>query len=107
MPLHVAPLHGSVAITAPLPHSLRLATATLSLALALSAMLLPVHVPLAGLVIVTVGGVGSAPPLLTVTVTAAMAVRPAASVTVRFSVWLPAGTPVVFHEAVAVLPATL
>jgi hypothetical protein len=76
-----------------------LATATLSLALALTLMLPPVHVPLGGAVMLTVGGVVSPPPppveLLTVTVTLALADRPAPSITVRFSVWLPLATPVV------------
>src|SRR5205085_11809184 len=70
-------------------------------------MLLPVHAPFEGLLIVTVGGVGSPPPLLTVTVTAAVAIRPAASVTVRYRESLAYGTPVVFREAGAMLPATL
>ena len=107
MPLHVTPPHGSVAITAPLPHSLRLAIATLSVALALSAMLLPVHVPLDGLVTAAVGGVLSAPGTVTVTVTAAVAVRPVLSVTTRLSVCVPLGAPLVFQAYVAVEPLTL
>src|SRR5215831_2768711 len=99
-----------VAKTAPLPHSLMVASATLSLPLAVIAMLLPVHTPLAGDVMLTVGGVVSPPPpppFETVTGMAADAVRPAPSVTIRLSVWLPFGTPVVFQLAVAVAPLTL
>src|ERR1041384_7973558 len=65
-----------------------LVSATLSVAFAAMSMLLPVHALFPGFVIVTIGlvvspgGVG----LLTVTDTAAVAVRPAPSVTVRFSV---------------------
>src|SRR5437763_5972112 len=61
VPVHEAPLHGSVANTAPLPHSLMLATATLSLLAAVMLMLFPVHVPFGGEVMLTVGGVVSQP----------------------------------------------
>src|ERR1051325_10696523 len=76
-------------------------------------MLLPVHALPAGDVMLTVGGVppgGGVPPdggLLTVTVTDAVAVRPAPSVTVRSSVCVPFGTgvvPFVLHAYVAVVP---
>src|SRR5438552_16005977 len=70
VPLHEAPLHGSVAKTAPLPHSLMLATAPLSLAVAATMMLLPVHVLFGGDVMLTVGGVVSPVPLPCETVTA-------------------------------------
>src|SRR5215467_1837981 len=90
-----------VAKTAPAPHSLMLATATLSLAVAVTAMLFPVQAPFAGLTMLTVGFVVSPPPVPfeTVTVTTAVAVRPAPSVTVRLSVWDPFADPVVFHAA--------
>ena len=48
--------------------------------------------PLAGLVIDAVSGDDA-----TVTEMLAVAVRPAPSVTPRFSVWAPAATPPVFH----------
>src|SRR5688572_8952337 len=86
----------------------------LSVALAAMLMLLPVHTPLVGAVMVAVGGVVSPPPegggdvveLETVTEMEAVAVRPAL-VTVRESGWLPLATAVVFQEAVAVEPVTL
>src|SRR5437660_62384 len=67
--------------------------------------MLPVTVPvtvapLAGLVIDAVSAGGGA----TVTETLAVAVRPAPSVTPRFSVWVPAATPLVFHAYVALEP---
>ena len=68
----------------------------MSLALALSAMLLPVHAPLAGLVIFTVGGVESLA-AATVTEMLELTVRPAPSVTIRPRTWAPAVTPLVFH----------
>src|SRR2546430_823091 len=82
-----------------------LATATLSLAVAVTVMLLPVHVPLDGLVIATVGGVRS-PPLLfaTVTLSVAVAVRPAPSVTASVRVWTPSRTRFVTQAYVAVEP---
>ena len=58
-----------------------LTSPTSSVALAATLMLLPVHAPLAGDVMVAVGGGVSAPPWLTVTVTAADVVMlPAVSV---------------------------
>ena len=62
VPLQLVPLHASVPNTAPLPQSLMFARPTLSVALADTLMLLPVHAPFAGDVIVAVGGVVS--PLL-------------------------------------------
>ena len=59
VPLHVVPLHVSVPKTPPLPHSLMVARPTLSEADALIWMLLPVHTPLAGDVMATVGSVVS------------------------------------------------
>src|SRR5438105_15937453 len=60
--------------------------------------------PFAGLVIEAVSAGGGA----TVTDTAAVAVRPAPSVTLRFSVWAPVATALVSHAYVAVAPlATL
>src|SRR5687767_14876231 len=84
----------------------------LSEAATLMAMLLPVHTLPVGEVMLTVGGVVSPPPpppvvLLTVTETVAVAVRPAPSVTVRFSVWVPLVRPVVFQLVLAVEPLTL
>src|SRR5687767_2857928 len=84
----------------------------LSEAATLMAMLLPVHTLPVGEVMLTVGGVVSPPPpppvvLLTVTETVAVAVRPALSVTVRFSVWVPLVRPVVFQLVLAVEPLTL
>src|SRR5437764_1247784 len=80
-------------------------TVTLSLAVAVTVMLLPVHVPLDGLVIATVGGVRS-PPLLfaTVTLSVAVAVRPAPSVTASVRVWTPSRTRFVTQAYVAVEP---
>src|SRR5205807_33327 len=48
---HVVALHDTVPNTAPLPHSLRLVSATPLEAVALTSMLPPVHSPLAGYVI--------------------------------------------------------
>src|SRR5687768_749486 len=84
----------------------------LSEAATLMAMLLPVHTLPVGEVMLTVGGVVSPPPpppvvLLTVTETVAVAVRPALSVTVRFSVWVPLVRPVVVQVVLAVEPLTL
>src|SRR5207237_2974411 len=56
--------------------------------------------PLAGLVIDPVSAGGGA----TVTETLAVAMRPAPSVTLRFSVWAPLATPPVFHAYVALEP---
>ena len=72
-PLHVVALHGAVANTAPLPQNFRLVSATAPEAVAFTSMLLPVHAPLAGVVMLTVGG-GL---VETVTETLAVAVRPA------------------------------
>src|ERR1051325_11447793 len=72
-------------------------------------MLLPVHALPADEVMFTAGGFVAAA-LLTVTVTDAVAVRPALSVTVRSSVCVPFGTgvvPFVTHEYVAVLPVAM
>src|SRR3989442_10144226 len=83
---------------------------TLSVALADTLMLLPVHVPFAGDVIVAVGFTVSPPPdggSVTVTLTLAVAVRFAASVTVRFSVCVPRGTALVSQLYEAVEPVTL
>src|SRR5688572_17235114 len=99
-------------MTPPLPQSLMLVRPTFSVALAAMLMLLPVHTPLVGAVMVAVGGIVSPPegggvePLETVTEMEAVAVRPAL-VTVRESGWLPLATVVVFQEAVAVEPVTL
>ena len=95
VPLQVVAVHGIVPKTAPFPHSLMLTSPPASLALAVTAILLPVHAPLAGLVIVTAGGVVS--PALTVTLTDAVALCPVPSVTVRLRVWAPLTTPAVFH----------
>ena len=72
-------------------------------------MLLPVHAPFAGLVIVTDGGTVSGPPVgfTTLTVMAAVAVRPAPSVTVRFTVCVVLAAVVVSQLAEAVGPLTL
>src|SRR5438094_3672460 len=69
-------------------------------------MLLPVHTLPAGCVMLTVGPPLPLPPhaLQTLTAIAAVAVRPAPSVTVRFSVWLPFPAVVVSHEYVALVP---
>src|SRR5438477_13166839 len=76
-PSQALELHVIVANTPPLPHSLRLVSPALPLALTLTLMLLPVHVPLAGDVMRTVGGVGPLPgPFAMVTVIDAVAVRP-------------------------------
>src|SRR5204863_5961186 len=63
VPPHVVPLHEIVPNTAPLPQSLIVASPALSLAVALTLMLLPVHEPLAGDVMLTVGGVASPVPV--------------------------------------------
>src|SRR5438270_9022887 len=89
-PLHVVVLHGAVANTPPLPQNFRLVSATPLEAVAFTSMLLPVHAPLAGVVMLTVGP--GPPPVATVTETLALAVRPAPSVTVRLSVWAPPAT---------------
>jgi len=108
VPVHEAPLHGSVANTAPLPHSLMLATATLSLLAAVMLMLFPVHVPFGGEVMLTVGGVVSPVPVPfdTVTLIDDVAVFPVASVAVKVSVWVPLGVVVVFHVVEAVVSFT-
>ena len=98
-------LHGTVANTAPLPQNLRFVSAAPLEAVALISMLLPVHAPLAGDVMLTVGGV---PPVgfATVTLTDAVAALPAASVAVNVSVCVPFGVLVVFHVVDAVVPLT-
>ena len=65
-----------------MPQNLRLVSATVPEAVAFTSMLLPVHAPFAGVVMLTVGG----GVVETVTETLVVAVRPAPSVTVRFSV---------------------
>jgi hypothetical protein len=98
----LVPLHVVSRITPPLPYTLMLVRPALSLALAFTAMLLPVHAPLVGAVIATVGAVGSPPPgggLFTVTVIVADGpVLPAASVATALSVCVPFATVVVSHE---------
>src|SRR5437588_1359337 len=86
-----------------------LASPTLSPPAATMSMLLPVHAPFDGLVIATVGGVVSPVPVPfdTVMLTDAVAVLPAASVAVKFSVWGPLVVVVVFHVVDAVVPLTL
>src|SRR5712691_8744563 len=91
-----------------------LASPTLSLPAATMSMLLPVHALLLGLVIATVGGVGSLDggPLLTVTVMDAVAVRPS-FIAVALSVWVPFVTVFVsqgkvwLHEDVAHCTSTV
>src|SRR5688572_22508195 len=102
-----------VAKLEPLPHSLMLTSDTLSVALAPMPMPAPVQSPFFGVVIVTLGGVLSPPPVGggevvdTLTEIAVVAVRPAPSVTARFRVWLPPLTPDVFQLNVAVDPLTV
>jgi len=66
---HVVVLHGTVATTPPLPQNFRLVSATPLEAVAFTSMLLPVHAPLAGVVMLTVGP--GPPPVATVTETLA------------------------------------
>src|SRR5438067_7399409 len=93
----------------PSPKYVSVARATLSPPLAVTSMLLPVHAPFEGLVIVTVGGVVSPVPVLfdTVMLTDAVAVRPAPSVAAKLSVWAPLATAFVVHAEVAVDPLLL
>jgi len=111
VPEHVVLLHASVANTLPAPHSSILVRPTLSDAFALTVMLLPVHTPLWGAVMATVGGTVSAPPVLpllvvfdTVTLRAAVPVPPAESVTVAASVTPPLVAVVVFQVKLALVP---
>src|SRR5438552_846688 len=98
---HVSAVHGlavqvCVKNTPPLPHSLIvLSAAAPPVAVAATWMLLPIHAPVCGVVMVTLGAVpppppppGGGVPFATVIVIAAVAVRPAPSVTARLSVWL-------------------
>src|SRR5262249_14979072 len=82
-PEQVVPLQGTVAKMAPLPQYLRLTRAGEPEAEARISMLLPVHTPLVGNVMLTVGPLPPPVPLETVTLTLAVAVRPVESVTVR------------------------
>ena len=83
---------------------------TLSDADALTAMLFPVHTPLRGAVMETVGGTVSVlpvPPLVvldTVTLRLALPLPPAESVTVAARVTAPLGVAVVFQLKLAFVP---
>src|SRR5919201_501183 len=101
LPLHDAPLQVMVPNTLPLPQSLISRNPTLSFAVAKTSMLPPVQAPFGGDVMLTVGGVVSPPPpppLETMTVMLAVLVLPAASRATAFSVWVPSGTAVEFHD---------
>ena len=99
-PTHVGVLHGTVAKTPRLPQNLRLFSGSPLEAVAVISMLPPVHVPVVGAVMLTVG---APPPAETVTDTLALAVWPEPSVTVRSRVWAPLGTALVFQEKLAVV----
>ena len=113
LPEHAVLLHGSVANTLPAPHSSILVSPTLSDAWAVTVMLLPVHTPLRGAVMETVGGTVSVPPVLpvpplvvfeTLTLRLALPVPPAESVTVAASVTPPFAVAVVFQLKLALVP---
>src|SRR5207248_4488849 len=93
-PLQVVPLQGTLATTAPLPHTLRLASPTLLEAVDLISTLLPIQSPLNGEVMLTLGPVP--PPLETVTDTLVLAVWPVRSVAVRSGAFAAAVTLLVF-----------